>query len=144
MNKRLLVTLALVAVVVIAVVACSKIKGGGEETTPSGPTTTTTPEPGTVTKTTVGKTTTYTGNLRGTNDSNRFEIFTHDKDIDVKFTYPAGATFGVKVIGMAGDELGEFKLPEGDVINLTGGGKFTLVVFSLNGSGKWTATYTED
>jgi len=134
--------LALAAILAVAVIACSKLKGKTEETTPTPPTTT--PEAGTVTKTKVGNTTTYAGSLRGPNDSNKFEIFTEDKAIDVKFSYPSGAKYGVKVIGMAGDELGEFSLPEGDVINLTGGGKFTLIVYSSGGSGAWTATFTED
>lgn len=133
------------------VVACDKLKGKSEDTStpitttspvPTPPTTTTTE--GSVTKTVVGKTTTLSGTLRGVNDSNKVSIFLNDNAVSVIFTYPSGSDFGVKVLGMSDNELGDFRLNEGDTIDLSGGGKFTLIVYSRGGSGPWTATYTED
>ena len=63
--------------------------------------------------------------------------------IEVEFDYPSDAQFYVKVLGKTGNELGEFDLAEGEIIELTGGGKFTLIVHSVGGSGAWSATYTD-
>ncbi|UCH78409.1 MAG: hypothetical protein JSU81_00230 [Candidatus Coatesbacteria bacterium] len=146
MKAKLFITLAVAAVLGASIVACGSLKGGEEEKTTPTPTPvpTPTPEAGKVNKTTVGSTTTYAGSLRGVNDSNKFDIFTEDSEISVEFTYPTGADYGVKVIGMSGDELGDFALDEGEIIDLTGGGKFTIIVYSSSGEGPWTATYTED
>jgi hypothetical protein len=139
--------LAVAAVLGASIVACSSLKGGEEEekTTPTTtPVPTPTPEAGKVNKTTAGNTTTLSGVLRGVNDSNKFDVFTEDTEISVEFTYPSDADYGVKVIGMSGDELGDFALADGEIIDLTGGGKFTIIVYSSGGEGPWTATYTED
>lgn len=146
MKAKLLVTLATAAVLCVAIVACSSLKGGEEETTPApspAPAPAPAPEAGKVTKTTRGDTTTFTGALRGVNDSNKFDIFAESDEIEITFDWPDEAYFHVKVLGMAGDELGDFDLSEGEVIELTGGGKFTLIVYSRGGDGPWTATYTE-
>lgn len=147
MKAKLFITLAVAAVLGFSLLACSSLKGGEEKKTTT-PTTTpvTTPEPeaGKVSKTKAGDTTTFAGSLRGVNDSNKFDIFTEDREISVEFSYPSGTDYGVKVIGMSGDELGDFTLADGEIIDLTGGGKFTLIVYSSGGEGPWTATYTED
>lgn len=96
-----------------------------------------------VTKTVVGNVTTYAGTLRGNNDAARFDLYTPVEYVEVEFTYPETSTFYVKVLGKAGDELGEFDLSEGEIIELTGGGLFTLIVHSTAGGGEWTATYAE-
>ena len=148
MKKRLFITLALVMVLAIAVVACSKLKGVTEkETTTTTPTTTTTttpePEVGKVIKTKVGSTSNFSGVLRGVNDSNKFDIFTEKQQLSITFTWPKGTEYHVKVHGMSGDELGDFNLNEGEIIDLSGGGKFSLTVYSRSGEGPWSATYTE-
>jgi hypothetical protein len=138
--------MALAAVLCVAIVACSSLKGGEETSTPTPTPTKTpevTPEEGKVTKSTVGNTTTLAGVLRGTNDSNKFDIFAESTYIEVEFDYPSDATFYVKVLGKSGNELGEFDLTEGNIIELSGGGKFTLIVHSVGGGGKWSATYTD-
>ena len=91
----------------------------------------------------VGNVTTYKGTLRGTNDATKFDLYTDTAYIEVEFTYPQGSAFYVKVLGKAGEELGEFDLQEGEIIELSGGGLFTLIVHSVSGGGPWTATYTE-
>jgi hypothetical protein len=81
--------------------------------------------------------------LRGANDSNKFDVFAESDKIEVEFDWPDDTYFHVKVLGMSGDELGDFDLSEGEIIELTGGGKFTLIVYSRSGDGPWTATYTD-
>ncbi len=145
MKVKLFITLATAAVLCAAIIACGSLKGGEEEKTAPAPAPAPTPEPeaGKVTKTTVGDTTTLKGVLRGANDSNKFDIFAESDLIEVEFDWPDEAYFHVKVLGMAGDELGDFDLSEGEIIELTGGGKFTLIVYSRGGDGPWTATYTD-
>jgi hypothetical protein len=145
LKVKLFTTLAMAAVLCVAIVACSSLKGDKEEkTTPmTTPAPTPTPEAGKVSKTTAGDTTTLTGVLRGANDSNKFDVFAESDKIEVEFDWPDDTYFHVKVLGMSGDELGDFDLSEGEIIELTGGGKFTLIVYSRSGDGPWTATYTD-
>lgn len=91
----------------------------------------------------MGDTTTFAGKLRGTHDSNKFDVFAESDFIEVDFDYPSDAQVYVKVLGKTGNELGEFDLSEGDVVELTGGGKFSLIVHSRGGGGPWSATYTD-
>jgi hypothetical protein len=145
LKAKLLVTLATAAVLCAAIVACSSLKGGEEEKPAPTPAPAPSPEPevGKVTKSTSGDTTTFSGVLRGVNDSNKFDVFAESDKIEVEFAWPDDAYFHVKVLGMAGDELGDFDLSEGEIIELTGGGKFTLIVYSKGGDGAWKATYTD-
>jgi hypothetical protein len=145
LKVKLLITLAMAAVLCVAIVACSSLKGGEEKKTTPAPTPLPAPAPeaGKVSKVTSGDATTYSGVLRGVNDSNKFDVFAESEKIEVEFEWPDDTYFHVKVLGMAGDELGDFDLSEGEVIELTGGGKFTLIVYSRAGDGAWTATYTE-
>jgi hypothetical protein len=70
-----------------------------------------------------------------------FDIYAESEQLEVFFTSPAAADFHVRVLGQTGKELGDFALATGPVITLTGGGKFTLVVYSEKGGGGWTAYY---
>ena len=139
LKVKLLITLAMAAVLCAAIVACSSLKGGEEKETAPAPT----PEAGKVSKVTSGDTTTYSGVLRGANDSNKFDVFAESDEIEVEFDWPDDTYFHVKVLRMAGDDLGDFDLSESEIIELTGGGKFTLIVYSKGGDGPWTATYAE-
>jgi hypothetical protein len=145
LKAKLVVTLATAAVLCAAIVACSSLKGGEAEKPAPTPTPAPAPEPeaGKVSKVTSGDTTTYSGVLRGVNDSNKFDVFAESDKIEVEFDWPDNASFHVKVLGMAGDELGDFDLSEGEIIELTGGGKFSLIVYSKSGDGPWSATYTD-
>ena len=145
MKVRWFVTIAVAAVLASAIVACSSLEDGEESEPTPIPTPTPTPEveEGKVTKTVVGNTTTFAGKLRGTHDSKKFDIFAKSDVIEVKFDYPSNAAFFVKVLGKTGDEFGEFDLSESEIIELSGGGKFTLIVHSTAGGGRWSATYTE-
>jgi hypothetical protein len=145
LKAKLFIALAVAAFLCAAIVACSQLKGGEEPKTTPTPTPTPTPEvgEGKVTKTVVGDTVTYAGKLRGTNDSNKFDVFIDSNYVEVEFDYPSDSQFYVKVLGKTGNELGEFNLSEGEIIELSGGGKFSLIVHSLGGGGAWSATYTE-
>jgi len=70
-----------------------------------------------------------------------FDVYAEVQELDVTFTYPATSDFHVLVLGREGKELGDFALEDGPVITLTGGGKFTLVVYSNRNGGTWTAYY---
>jgi hypothetical protein len=143
LKAKLFVTLVVAAFLCAAIVACSSLKGGEKSKPTPTPTPSTEVEEGKVTKTVVGDTVTFKGKLRGTNDSNKFDVFLDSTYVEVEFDYPSGSEFYVKVLGKSGDELGEFELSEGEIIELTGGGKFSLIVHSTGGGGPWSATYTE-
>jgi len=61
-----------------------------------------------------------------------------------RFEWEKTSDFWVKVLGMSGNELGDFQLSEGGDIILTGGGKFTLKVYSNEGGGKWSVEPVEE
>lgn len=77
-------------------------------------------------------------------ESSTFAYEASSSDENLVFTWPSGASFWVKVYGSSGKLLGDYDLDEGDVINLTGGGKFTLKIYSKSGSGEWTARKGEE
>ncbi|MCP4228632.1 MAG: hypothetical protein GY771_00590 [bacterium] len=84
------------------------------------------------------------GYISGVSDSNEFSLFANATLIELEFDYPAGADFWVTVYGMYGDLLGDFQLSEGPVIELTGGGEFSIMVTSESGSGSWTCDWYDD
>lgn len=73
-------------------------------------------------------------------DTSSFTVTAQGNPEDWVFTWPAGASYFVKVLGKTGKKLGDYDLDDGDIITLTGGGQFTLKVYSKKGSGRWTAT----
>jgi hypothetical protein len=77
------------------------------------------------------------GYLADTDDYDEFDLFARTDYIEVVFSWPESADFWVTVYGMNGDQLGDFRLADGEVIQLSGGGKFTLLVTSENGGGNW-------
>lgn len=72
-------------------------------------------------------------------ESSSFEYYATKNEESIVFTWPSGADFWVKVYGSSGKQLGDYDLDNGDVITLTGGGKFKLKIYSKRGSGSWTA-----
>lgn len=83
----------------------------------------------------------FSGYLYDDSTEARFDVYAETNLLDVTFTYPATAEFHVKVLGQTGNELGDFALAAGPVIQLKGGGKFTFIVYSTSGGGVWTAFY---
>lgn len=143
MATTLITILAALATLAAAVGGCSALKEGEEPKTIEAPPTPVVPEAGKVYKTRVRNVTTYYGVLRGVNDSNKFDVVTANDELEIEFDWPDDASFYVKVIGRGGEESGDFDLGESGVIELTGGGKFTLVVYSRRGGGPWKAAYIE-
>lgn len=90
------------------------------------------------------ETLTESGYLDGAGDSDSWDINAVNTIIDVVFTWPLGAEYWVTVYGMSGDELGNFNLNKGENIQLSGGGKFTIKIYSVTGSGSWTATWEDE
>ena len=83
----------------------------------------------------------FAGYLHDENTKATFDVYAEVENLDVTFTYPAAADFHVIILGQDGNKLGDFDLRDGPIITLTGGGLFTLVVYSNKGAGAWTAYY---
>jgi hypothetical protein len=81
------------------------------------------------------------GYLAGVDDLDEFVVYANSDYIEVTFEWPSGADFWVTVYGMYDDLLGDFQLAEGEIIQLSGGGKFTLVVTSEYGGGDWSCSW---
>lgn len=82
------------------------------------------------------------GFLDGEGDSDSFEVYANYDQVDVVFSWPEGeADFWVKVFGEDGDELGDFDLDDGEIIQLLNGGRFEVEIYSRGGQGSWSATY---
>jgi hypothetical protein len=83
------------------------------------------------------------GYLGGPDDYDEFDLFARTNYIEVVFTWPESADFWVTVYGMNGDLLGDFRLADGEVIQLSGGGKFTLLVTAESGGGNWSCEWED-
>ncbi len=82
------------------------------------------------------------GFLSGEGDSDSFEVYANYDQVDVVFAWPEGkADFWVKVFGKEGNELGDFDLDNGEIIQLLKGGRFEVRIYSKGGEGPWSATY---
>ncbi|MFC1887862.1 hypothetical protein ACFLYK_03535 [Candidatus Cloacimonadota bacterium] len=64
------------------------------------------------------------------------KIYTEDDPTYVVFTFDEFQLWA-KVRGSSGAVLGEFYLPDGDVITLSGTGDFIIELYSKSGSGDW-------
>jgi len=79
------------------------------------------------------------GYLDGKDAQQSFTVYCKDSEQNFEFTQPeADADFYVKVLGRDDNFLEDFRLSDGEIIILKGGGRFTLVVHSDEGSGAWT------
>ena len=83
------------------------------------------------------------GYITDNTDEDEFAILADSNYIEVDFDYPAGGQFWVTVYGRNHNELGEFDLTEGTVIELTGTGLFYLEVFATSGFGEWSAEWED-
>jgi hypothetical protein len=83
----------------------------------------------------------FSGYLYDDNTEARFDVYAESAVLEVTFTFPPTSEFHVRVLGQTGNELGDFDLSEGPLIQLTGGGKFTFIVYTKSGGGAWTAFY---
>lgn len=80
------------------------------------------------------------GYLGSTGDEQYFEVYAgNDTYVEVTFDFPYGVDFWVDVYGQYGNLLGSYGPRQGRVIQLSGGGKFTVYVTSEGGSGSWSA-----
>ena len=86
---------------------------------------------------------TWTGYIYDETTVTRFDLIAPGNNVDVKFKVPAEPHFYCRVYGRTGNLLGDFDLKEGDNIELTGGGKFSLEMYSQGDSGYWAATLKE-
>jgi hypothetical protein len=86
---------------------------------------------------------TWTGYIYDETTVTRFDLIAPDDFVKVRFKVPAESHFYCRVYGKTGNELGDFDLGRGDTVELSGGGKFSLEVYSRGDSGYWAATLVE-
>lgn len=80
------------------------------------------------------------GYLEATGDEQYFEVYAgNDTYVEVTFDFPYGVDFWIDVYGQYGNLLGSYGPKQGNVIQLSGGGKFTVYITSEGGSGSWSA-----
>lgn len=84
------------------------------------------------------------GYLPNTDVEESFTVYCSEDMQSIEFTWPDYSDFWVKVLGRSDNLLGTFQLSEGGIIELSGGGRFTLIVYSKDGRGPWTAQPAED
>jgi len=83
------------------------------------------------------------GYISNKKEVDSFIIYCNIQNVELAFEYPEKAKFFVRVEGQYGDELGTFDLSEGGkYITLTGGGLFTIYIYSEKGKGEWSAWVT--
>ncbi len=85
---------------------------------------------------------TENGSIAGPGTEQEFGVNTTKSPLELTFSWDGGMDPYCKVLGMDRNELGTFRLADGEVIELTGGGQFYLIVGSYSGGGNWTCTYT--
>jgi hypothetical protein len=79
------------------------------------------------------------GYLEGKEAQQSFTVYCKDSAQNFEFTQPEeDADFWVKVLGRDDNFLEDFRLADGEIIILKGGGKFTMVIRSEDGSGAWS------
>ncbi len=84
------------------------------------------------------------GYLDGEGARQSFTVYCHEKVQNLEFTQPeSGADFYVKVLGQDDNFLEDFRLKDGEIIILKGGGRFSLVVHSESGDGAWSCKPVE-
>jgi hypothetical protein len=86
---------------------------------------------------------TWTGYIYGDATQDPFDLIAPGDKVTVRFKVPEEPHFYVRVYGKAGNLLRDFDLREGDKIELCGGGKFSLEIYSRGDSGYWAATLIE-
>ncbi len=86
---------------------------------------------------------TWTGYIYSETTKTRFDLIAPSDDVTVRFKVPDESHFYVRVYGKTGNLLGDFDLRQSDKIQLTGGGKFSLEIYSRGDNGYWAATLIE-
>jgi hypothetical protein len=86
---------------------------------------------------------TWTGYIYDETTKTRFDLIAPSDDVTVRFKIPADSQFNCRVYGKTGNLLGDFDISAWNEINLTGGGKFSLEVYSRGDSGYWAASVIE-
>jgi hypothetical protein len=86
---------------------------------------------------------TWTGYIYGETTVTRFDLIAPSDYVEVRFKVPDESHFYCRVYGKTGNELGDFDLSRGKRIELSGGGKFSLEVYSRGDNGYWAATLIE-
>lgn len=85
---------------------------------------------------------TETGYIAGPGTEQEFGLNTTKSPLELTFSWDGGMDPYCTVLGMNRNELGTFRLADGEIIELTGGGQFYIIVGSYSGGGNWTCTFT--
>lgn len=87
---------------------------------------------------------TQTGYIDGPGLEEEFSIYANKDPLELTFSWDQLLDDPyVKVLGRDRNELGTFRLKDGNVIELTGGGQFYIIVGTYIGFGNWTCTYSQ-
>ncbi|MCP4231803.1 MAG: hypothetical protein GY771_16870 [bacterium] len=90
-----------------------------------------------------GGTETQTGYISGPGTEQEFGVYATSDPLELTFSWDGGMDPYCKVLGMNRNPLGTFRLADGEIIELTGGGQFYIIVGSYSGSGNWTCVYSQ-
>jgi len=83
------------------------------------------------------------GYIWDTSEVDKINIYTEEDPTNVVFTFDDFQLWATVKDG-SGNALGEFYLPDGDVITLSGTGDFIIEVYSKGGSGNWECVALND
>jgi hypothetical protein len=78
--------------------------------------------------------------ISGTYQNSIVKIST-DEDPVYALVFYQNMDLWMKIIGQKGDTLAEYDLGKGNLVELSGGGDFTLQIYSKNGTGHWAAEF---
>jgi hypothetical protein len=85
---------------------------------------------------------TQTGYLSGPGSEQEFGLYANKDPLELTFSWDSGLDPYCHVRGRDHNDLGKFRLADGEIIELTGGGQFYITVGAYHGSGNWTCTYS--
>lgn len=83
------------------------------------------------------------GQIRTVSQVDKIAIDTDESPIYAVFYWDEEMQLWVRVLGQTGTQLGEFDLGNASQITLSGGGRFTLEVFSISGIGNWEVDFSK-
>jgi hypothetical protein len=86
---------------------------------------------------------TESGFISGPGEEDEFSLDTEYTSLKLTFYFSDVWDPYCKIYGMNHNPLGEFRLSDGNVIQLTGGGLFYVAVGSYAGGGHWRCEYRE-
>lgn len=78
--------------------------------------------------------------ITGTYQNSIVKVST-DEDPVYALVFYQSMDLWMKIIGQKGDMLAEYDLGKGNLVELSGGGEFTLQIYSKDGTGHWEGQF---